>query len=519
MAVNIRVVSYVLLLTLMLSINASAQEKPDNALFSFSGLGPTLSSQMIIGQPIAAARSISINRKVAAFEAGQRFIFPLSASETIEITVTSTSTLQNGDTLLKGSFASDGSAIITFGANATFANLSSAEHSYAISLDQNQGALLINNKLINFEIDKSNDMVYPPDFEPMSHLNEPVKSARGIATAEMNSGKSDVTMLFIYSSEFASGFTNPVTRINQMIAFTNDAYVRSGINIELKLAHARQVNFNNAENPGTLLSQSRQGTGSFSNVHAIRDQYYADMVAVLPFKSSGGIAGIAYVNGNNQAVAYSVSQFAVWGSDSLFAHEIGHNLGSGHERRSANTDVNDQPSPCTGGYTGYACGHGNNSEGTIMSYLNDRRWGYVFSNPQLDCLGEPCGIAERNSSGVINTEAADNRTSFNITGPLIEVFRVDNSNDDDKDGIKNDVDNCPDVVNSDQLNTDSDSQGDACDNDDDNDNINDNLDNCRLVPNADQLDSNNNGIGNACENSEICFPIKSSRATTAVVCL
>ena len=47
---------------------------------------------------------------------------------------------------------------------ATFANLSSAEHSYAISLDQNQGPLLINNKLINLEIDKSNDMIYPPNF-------------------------------------------------------------------------------------------------------------------------------------------------------------------------------------------------------------------------------------------------------------------------------------------------------------------------------------------------------------------
>ncbi len=510
MAVNIRVVSYLALLTLMFSINASAQEKSDNALFSFSGLGPPLSSQMIIGQPVAAARSISINRNVAALEAGQGFLFPLSNSETIEITVTSTSTLQNGDTLLKGSFASDGSAIITFGANATFANLSSAEHSYAISLDQNQGPLLINNKLINFEIDKSNDMVYPPDFEPMSHTREPLKTPSNIRAAEMSSGKSEVTVLFIYSNEFANGFTNPVTRINQMIAFSNDAYVRSGINIELKFAHAQQLNFNNSESTGTLLSQSRSGTGSFSNVHAIRDQYYADMVAVLPFKASGGIGGIAYVNGNNQAYAYSVSQFAVWGSDSLFAHEIGHNLGSGHERTSANSS---QPSPCTGGYTGYACGHGNNSEGTIMSYLNDRAWGYVFSNPQLDCLGAPCGIA----NGQAN--AADNKTSFNITGPLIEVFRVDNSNDDDKDGIKNDVDNCPNVVNSDQLNTDSDSQGDACDNDDDNDNINDNLDNCRLVPNADQLDSNSNGIGNACENSEICFPIKSSRGTTAVVCL
>jgi len=510
MVVNISMVRYIAILTLMLSINASAQEYRDNALFSFSGLQATLNSQLTKGQPIAAARSISINRKLVALEAGQRFLFPLSDDEAIEITVSSATTLQNGDTLLKGSFASGGSAIITFGANVTFANLNSAEHSYAISLDQNQNALLINNKLINLEIDKSNDMVYPPDFEPMSHLREPVKVPSNIHTAEMNSGKSEVTVLFIYSNEFANGFTSPVTRINQMIAFSNDAYVRSGINIELKLAHAQQVNFNNAENIGTLLSQSRAGTGSFSNVHAIRNQYYADMVAVLPFKASGGIGGVAYVNGNNQAFAYSVSQFAPWGSDSLFAHEIGHNLGSGHERISANSS---QSSPCSGGYTGYACGHGNNSEGTIMSYLNDRAWGFVFSNPQLNCLGAPCGIA----NGQAN--AADNRTSFNITGPLIEDFRVDTSNDDDKDGIKNDVDNCPNVANTNQLNTDSDSQGDACDNDDDNDSINDNLDNCRLVQNTDQLDTNGNGIGDACESSDICFPIKGSSGKTAVVCL
>jgi hypothetical protein len=496
----------------MLSLDVSAQNKTDNVLFDFSVPPQNLSSQFKTGQAVAATRSININKKVASMAAGQIFIFPLPDGNSIEITVASVSTLQNGDTLLKGSFGANGngSAIITFGVNATFANISSAEHSYSISLDENQNTLLINNALINLEIDKSNDMVYPPDFEPMSHTREAVQTPSNKRTAKMNSGLSEVTLLFIYSNEFANGFTNPVTRINQMIAFTNDAYMRSGINIELKLAHARKINFNNSENIGTLLSQARLGTGSFSTVHSLRDQYYADMVAVLPFRSGGSIGGVAYVNGNSQSYAYSVSQFAPYGSDSLFAHEIGHNLGSGHERISANSS---QPDPCGGGYTGYACGHGNGSEGTIMSYLNDRAWDFVFSNPGLDCDGEPCGIAQGSPN------AADNKTSFNITGPLIEVFRVDNSNDDDKDGIKNDVDNCPNVANSDQINTDLDSQGDACDSDDDNDGVNDNLDNCRLDENADQLDSNGNGIGDACESAETCFPIKSGGDKTALVCL
>lgn len=518
MIVNIRIMSCVALIAFMLSIDASAQGKSDDVLFSFSDASPKLSGQANKGQ-VVATRSISINRKIASLDAGQIFMFPLLDGNTIEITAVSTSTLQNGDTLLKGSFGSngDGSAIITFGTNATFANLSSTEHSYSISLDENQDTFLMNNKLIKQEIDKSNDMVYPPNFEPMSHLQEPANTSTNPRTAEMNSGLSEVTVLFIYSSEFANGFASPLTRINQMIAFSNDAYMRSGINIELKLAHAQQVNFNNSESIRTLLYAARNGTGDFTNVHAIRDQYYADMVAVLPYVARGGIGGIAFVNGSSPSFAYSVSQFAPYGSDSLFAHEIGHNLGSGHERISANSS---QPDPCTGGYTGYACGHGNGSgrQGTIMSYLDDRAWSYVFSNPGLDCNGEPCGIAQGSPN------AADNKTSFNITGPLIEAFRVDNTNDDDKDGVKNDVDNCRNVVNSNQLNTDGDLQGDACDSDDDNDGVNDPSDNCPLVSNPDQADANTRTPeGDVCEpqdgSNQLCLPVRAQNTKIVVICL
>ncbi len=47
--------------------------------------------------------------------------------------------------------------------------------------------------------------------------------------------------------------------------------------------------------------------------------------------------------------------------------------------------------------------------------------------------------------------------------------------DDDRDGIENDEDNCPNVDNEEQTNTDHDGQGDACDEDDDNDEIEDDV--------------------------------------------
>lgn len=60
--------------------------------------------------------------------------------------------------------------------------------------------------------------------------------------------------------------------------------------------------------------------------------------------------------------------------------------------------------------------------------------------------------------------------------------------DRDSDGIADTADNCPDVANGDQANSDDDSQGDACDADDDNDTIADAADNCPIDANTAQDD-------------------------------
>ena len=72
-------------------------------------------------------------------------------------------------------------------------------------------------------------------------------------------------------------------------------------------------------------------------------------------------------------------------------------------------------------------------------------------------------------------------------------------NDVDGDEVRNEVDNCPDVKNGSQLDTDGDGQGDACDVDDDDDDVRDDApDNCRVVANPDQADSDGDGFGDAC---------------------
>jgi hypothetical protein len=71
--------------------------------------------------------------------------------------------------------------------------------------------------------------------------------------------------------------------------------------------------------------------------------------------------------------------------------------------------------------------------------------------------------------------------------------------DQDGDGDLDPSDNCVDVFNPDQLDTDGDNQGDACDGDDDNDGVADGPDNCNLTSNPDQLDYDGDGEGNVCD--------------------
>jgi hypothetical protein len=71
--------------------------------------------------------------------------------------------------------------------------------------------------------------------------------------------------------------------------------------------------------------------------------------------------------------------------------------------------------------------------------------------------------------------------------------------DTDSDGVGDACDNCVAVVNTDQRDADTDGAGDACDSDDDDDGVLDDADNCPLVANLDQVDADGDGLGDACD--------------------
>jgi len=73
--------------------------------------------------------------------------------------------------------------------------------------------------------------------------------------------------------------------------------------------------------------------------------------------------------------------------------------------------------------------------------------------------------------------------------------------DADDDGVADGNDNCPETANPDQVDTDEDGTGDACDSDRDGDGIANGDDNCPDTFNEDQADSDDDGVGDACDDT------------------
>ena len=115
-----------------------------------------------------------------------------------------------------------------------------------------------------------------------------------------------------------------------------------------------------------------------------------------------------------------------------------------------------------------------------------------------------------------------------MEGLVIPIALVDPDGDGDSDGVLDDDDNCPEVANPNQTNTDGDTKGDACDADDDNDSVADAGDNCPLDANADQADGDGDGVGDACDGdldgdgvpdvADVCLPSEAGEMVDATGC-
>lgn len=400
------------------------------SLFSLNSLAATISAKtnQVLGEPVM--QSLAFDRNIHRSKIGDTVLMPLAGHGVVAFSVSSRKTMTDGGTVISASSKLGTQLLLSSDEQAIYGSINGDGINFAVSTDSQLGTILVDRNHAEFPvIDLGDDGVIPPGvsldtpgIEQITPQQKAMLSSQKHSLPQISGSGSTIRMLILYSNEFAAGFSSPTARINQLLLFTNQSMQNSNIDLEFTLARAQVLNFDNGLSiSNTTLSQIQAGLGAFSGVADLRNEVGADMVAVLSFQTGFSASGIAYVNGSDPNFAFSYTRLSPGCCDVVFAHELGHNMGSGHESLSANPT---RTAGCSAfNFTGYSCGHGNFSAGwgTVMSRspLNRQAVNNVFSNPNITCLGAPCGIVEGQAN------AADNFRSFNISRLLVADFRPD----------------------------------------------------------------------------------------------
>jgi len=250
----------------------------------------------------------------------------------------------------------------------------------------------------------------------------------GPANVAADTTPATVDVMILYTPGLASRLGSGLSaRLDQLVALSNQAYRDSGVYINLRLVHKQQVSYSDTTTNEAALNALTTGSDpALANVASLRNAYGADLVSLIrPFNNnaSGGSCGVAWVGGyGGQPISgyanygYSVISDGVdvngsnyYCLDLTFTHELGHNMGSMHERANAGGGSGAYP---------YSYGYGvSGSFGTVMSYINPRI--AKFSNPAITCAsGVACGVSETASN------SANNALSLNNTRMAVANFRA-----------------------------------------------------------------------------------------------
>ena len=248
--------------------------------------------------------------------------------------------------------------------------------------------------------------------------------------------------------EQAGGVDEIRASIDLATAEVNTAYEWSGVNQRIKLVAVREVTgYTEAGDDGSYFGRRTElarlvspSDGYVDEVHAIRDAVAADIVVLVRsnWVRGGGVANRMDVPSTSfESRAFAVASIG-WEFARVFAHELGHVMGLGHDRY-----VNCRSGQCNALKFPYAHGYVNPRAldtaaprtarwHTLMAYPNQCidagigcRWLFRYSNPEHDYPdpdGDPLGKAGLEPAPGVDGPA-DAARMLNRTRGYVASFR------------------------------------------------------------------------------------------------
>lgn len=223
-----------------------------------------------------------------------------------------------------------------------------------------------------------------------------------------------IDVMVVYTplaSQNAGGTVAIESLIDLAVLETNQAYANSQVVQRLRLVHQEELTgyTENGDFNTELNRLTDPADGYFDNIHALRNQYGADEVAMIV--NSTQYCGIGWLM-TTLSPSFENHGFTVTSKQCAtgyysFAHELGHNMASHHDHANAGGALYPYS-------YGYRTASGNYR--TIMAYAPGTRIQY-FSNPNVSYLGEALGIPDG------QPDAAENWKSLNNTNTTVAQFR------------------------------------------------------------------------------------------------